>query len=71
VRIFTLKSRGNVVIVFNCITGPRSEGVMINLSGMMKEAEIVVLILGGFNTRETTEEVKCMSPQDVCLYSPR
>lgn len=31
---------------------------MINLSCMMKEAELVVGILGCFNTSETTEEVK-------------
>jgi hypothetical protein len=37
-----LKSRGNVVIVFKCTDGPRSEGFMINLSCMMKETELVV-----------------------------
>jgi hypothetical protein len=56
------------VIIFNSIIdGPGSEGVMINLPGMMKEAELVVEILGGFNTSETTEKVKCMSPQDCML----
>lgn len=48
------------MIIFNCTDGPRSEGVMINLSCMMKEADLFVEILGGFNTSETTEEVKCM-----------
>jgi hypothetical protein len=57
--------------VFNCIDGAGSEGVMINLPGMMKEAELVVEILGGFNTSETTEKVKCISHlRIVCLYSP-
>jgi hypothetical protein len=31
---------------------------MINLSCVMKKAELIVEILGGFNTSETTEEVK-------------
>jgi len=45
VRILTLKSRGKVVIVFNRTDGPRCEGVMINLSCMMKEAELVLKFL--------------------------
>lgn len=46
------------MIVFNRTDGPRCEGVMINLSCMMMEEELVVEIFGGFNTSETTEEVK-------------
>jgi len=59
------------VIIFNSTDGPRSEGVTINPSCMMKEAELIVEILDGFNTSETTEEVKCMCHlRIVCLYSP-
>lgn len=59
------------MIIFNCADGPKSEGVMINITCMMKEAELVVEILGGFNTSETTEEVKCMCHlRIVCLYCP-
>jgi hypothetical protein len=36
---------------------------------MMKEAELVVEILGVFHKSETTEEVKSMSPQD-CIFIP-